>query len=83
MSDFSNLADDYIEEALKEAALNGAHLSPSELAIEFAKHDSRSRVQHLKTLKKSETIDLRAAAKRLSYERALLDTHHRLRKIDR
>lgn len=84
MSDFSNLAKDYIEEAQVEAKLRfGRELSPAEIAGDFAQHNFDARINHLKTLKTDGALDLREAAKRLTYERALLDTHHRLRKIDR
>ncbi|MCC8954107.1 hypothetical protein H8B02_11735 [Bradyrhizobium sp. Pear77] len=61
----------------------GKELSAGEVADKFALHDFESRIQHLKNLRKDEHADLRAAAERLTFERALLDTHHRLRKINR
>jgi hypothetical protein len=79
---------DFIEEMQTEAELRfGKTLSPQEVATEFAKHGFEARIQHLKNLKKNDEpisgVHLRDAAKRQVFERALRDTHERLRKIDR
>ena len=61
-----------------------SHLSPSEVANEFTKHDFEARIQHLKNLKTADSFGTpREAAARHVYERALRSTHDRLRKIDR
>jgi hypothetical protein len=85
MSDFTKLADDYIDEAQTEAKLRfGRELSPAEIAEDFAKHGFDARIGHLKTLKTADTYSTpREAAARHVYERALRATHDRLRKIDR
>jgi hypothetical protein len=75
---------DFIEEMQDEARLRfGRDLSPVEAAIEFARHPLDGRVQHLKNLKSDDALSVRDAAKRLSYTRALHQTHERLRKVDR
>ena len=79
------MADDYIEEMQLEAKERfGKELSPSEVANEFAKHDFEARIHHLKNLKTADGFATpREAAQRHVYERALRNTHVRLRKIDR
>lgn len=85
MSDFSNLANDYVDELQVEAKLRwGKTLSPSEVAAEFQKHGFEARIQHLKTLKTADSFETpREAAARYVYERALNETHRRLSKINR
>lgn len=78
------MADDFIDEMQTEAKLRfGKELSPAEVADKFALHDFEARIQHLKNLKTDDTMSLRGAAKRLTFERALKETHHHLRKADR
>src|SRR5205823_8207337 len=83
----ANMADetkDYIEEAQLEARLRfGDELSPQELAEKFAGHDMDSRIYHLKNLKGPEAITAREAARRMGYERALVNVHQMLRKVGR
>jgi len=75
---------DFIEEQQAEAALRfGRELSPEECAAKFAGHDFEARIFHLKNLKTSDDLSLPDAAERIGYERALRDTHDRLRKVDR
>jgi hypothetical protein len=77
---------DFIEEMQKEAKLRfGKELSAAEVANEFAKHGFEARINHLKTLEDNDEpiVHLRDAAKRQVFERALRDTHERLRKINR
>jgi hypothetical protein len=85
MSDFSNLAKDYIEEAQTESKLRfDKELSPAEIADEFARHDFEARIGHLKTLKTADSYATpREAAARHVFERALRSTHERLRRINR
>jgi hypothetical protein len=79
------VADDFIEEMQREAQLRfGRELSPAECADKFALHNFNARIDHLKNLKSSDAIpNVRDAATRLTFERALKDTHERLRRIDR
>jgi hypothetical protein len=79
------MAEDFIDEMQTEAKLRfGKTLSPSEVAAEFQRHGFEARIQHLKTLKTSDSFDTaREAAARHVFERALRSTHDRLRKIDR
>jgi hypothetical protein len=76
---------DFIEEMQTEAKLRfGKELSPAEVATEFAKHDFEARIHHLKTLNTADSYSTpRDAAKRHVYERALQNTHEKLRRIDR
>jgi hypothetical protein len=75
---------DFIEEMQKESQLRfGKELTAAEVATEFAKHDFEARIFHLKHLEKNDEPHLRDAAKRHVLERALKDTHERLRKINR
>ena len=81
MSDEQNFIDYTLENA--ELA-TGKRLSPNELAIEFAKLSPTDRVFNLMKMKNSDAFSTpREAVKRHVYERALKDTHERLRKIDR
>jgi hypothetical protein len=78
------MAEDFIDEMQKEARMRfGKELSPAEAADEFALHNFEARIQHLNNLKTDDAMSVREAAKRLSFERALKETHHRLRKVDR
>lgn len=76
---------DFIDHTLKTSELvTGKRLSPSELAIEFAKLSPADRVFNLMKMEDSDAFSSpREAARRHIYERALKETHERLRKIDR
>lgn len=76
---------DFIEDTLKTSELaRGKRLSPNELAIEFAKLSPDDRVFNLKKMEDGDAFSTpRQAARRHIYERALKETHERLRKIDR
>jgi hypothetical protein len=77
------MADDFIEAMQEEARLRfGKELSPAECADKFSLHGFEARIEHLKQLKTDE-LSIRDAAKRLTFERALKNTHERLRKINR
>jgi hypothetical protein len=80
--------DDMIDAMQNEAELKFGHrLTAKEAAEWFSFHDAESRVQHLKTLKRYDTPltthGAKAAAERLLIERALRNTHERLRRIGR
>lgn len=77
---------DFIEEMQHEAELRfGRKYTANEAAEEFALLDLNGRVQHLKNLKRSDdpltTTEARVASERLVIERALRNTHERLRRI--
>lgn len=75
---------DFIEEMQEEAQLRfGKELTPEECALKFAGHDLEGRVYHLKNLKTDDLTSIRDAAKRLSYVRALNQTHEKLRRVGR
>jgi hypothetical protein len=78
------MAEDFIEEMQAEANLRfGKELSPAECAAKFAAHKFEDRIFHLKNLKAAESMNLGQAAKRHAFERAIRNTHERLRKVDR
>jgi hypothetical protein len=75
---------DFIEELQAEAKLRfGRELTPSEAAAKFSQHTLDHRIEHLKNLRSDETSNVRKAAERLTFERALKDVHHSLRKVGR
>jgi hypothetical protein len=75
---------DYIDHMQEEAKLRfGRELSASEVATQFALHPMDTRINHLKALRADETLTIHGAAKRLTYERALKETHHTLRRAGR
>ncbi len=62
----------------------GKELSPDEMGMEFAKWDIETRVKALQDLRASDgSTSIREAARRLSYERVLRNTHETLRKVGR
>jgi hypothetical protein len=68
-------------------AKTGRELTPSEMGREFARYGLEDRVNYLDELDRERQsgapLSIREAAKRLVYERALKDTHEKLRKVDR
>ena len=79
------MSEDFIEEMQTEAKLRfGKELSPGEVAEKFAGHGLEARIHHLKNLKTSDSYSTpREAAKRHVFERALRNTHEKLRSISR
>jgi len=79
------MAEDYIEEAQREAQLRfGKTLSADELAETFKGHDFEARIQHLKNLSADDgVLTVAEAAERHSYTSALRATHDRLSKVGR
>lgn len=76
---------DFIEQTQsRSVGYTGKELTPAEMATEFAKWDIVTRVQALEAMKADGgELSVREAANRLGYERALFDTHEKLRKINR
>jgi len=85
MADPVELAlEDYISEAQREAKFRyGKELTPEELGQKFVKYDPETRIQHLKNLRSDSSLSINEAAKRLSYERVLLNTHKALMAVKR
>lgn len=80
--------DDMIDSMQIEAVERFGHrLTAQEAAEWFSHHDSESRIQHLKTLKRYDdpltTTEARAASERLVIERALRRTHNDLMRVNR
>jgi hypothetical protein len=76
---------DFLERMQREAKLRfGRELTPDEAAAKFAGHGLDHRIEHLSNLDSSdETQNVRAAAERLTYVRALKDVHEKLRRVGR
>lgn len=69
----------------RSVGYNGKELSPDEMATEFMKCDIDTRVNALESIEAGNRGELtpEEAAKAYAYQKALRDTHERLRKVGR
>jgi hypothetical protein len=75
---------DFIDHMIEESVLRyGRKISAREAGEAFLHHGLDARINHLKNIRKDETLSINKAAERLTYERAIRDAHTAARRAGR